>query len=90
VLWQYSFVFIAPIGLFLGLFFPLGIRKFFRENPAAIPLAYAVNGAASVISPVLASLIAVEYGLRILLVLAAMLYAATLAMCSSKDSTKKL
>jgi len=90
VLWQYSFVFIAPIGIFLGLFFPFGIRKFFRENPAAIPLAYAVNGAASVISPVLASLIAVEYGLRILLVLAAMLYAATLAMCSSKASTKKL
>lgn len=84
VILQYSFIVIVPVGIFLGLFFPLGIRKFFRENPAAIPLAYAVNGAASVISPILASLIAVEYGLKMILILAAMLYSAALVMCSFK------
>jgi hypothetical protein len=84
VLWQYSFIFIAPIGMFLGFFFPFGIRTLLKEDPAAIPLAYAVNGAASIICPVLASVIAVAYGLKVLLILAAALYAVTLAMCLLK------
>lgn len=89
VLLQYSFIVIAPIGIFLGFFFPFGIRTFFKGTPAAIPLAYAVNGAASIIGPVLASVIAVEYGLQVLLILAAVLYAATLAMCSLKRPIMK-
>ncbi len=86
VLWQYSFIVIIPIGIFLGFFFPFGIRTLLKEKPAAIPLAYAVNGAASVISPVLASLIAAAYGLKVLLILAAVLYTATLVMCLLKRS----
>lgn len=86
VLWQYSFVFIAPIGIFLGFFFPFGIRRFLGKNRTAIPLACAMNGAASVIGPVLASTIAVAYGLKALLILAAALYAAALAVCSLKRS----
>lgn len=85
---QYSFIVIVPVGIFLGFFFPFGIRTLLKGNPSAIPLAYAVNGAASVISPVLASVIAVEYGLKVLLILAAVLYVATLAMCSLKYSNR--
>ncbi|HOE17876.1 MAG TPA: hypothetical protein PLX02_09675 [Syntrophorhabdaceae bacterium] len=80
VLSEWSFLAIAPIGMFLGFFFPFGIRTLSKEDPAAIPLAYAMNGAASIVSPVLASLIAVEYGLTVLLILAAILYTAVLTM----------
>jgi hypothetical protein len=87
VLLKYSFIVIVPIGIFLGFFFPFGIRTLLKERPAAIPLAYAVNGAASIVGPVLASMIAVEYGLQVLLILAAMFYSATLAICSLKRTS---
>jgi len=86
ILSEWSFLAIAPIGMFLGLFFPFGIRTLSKEDPAAIPLAYAVNGAASIIGPVLASMLAVEYGLKVLLILAAALYSAALVICSLKRS----
>jgi len=69
-----SAVFMVPIGIVLGLFFPVGLRFLVREKTGGVPLAYAANGAASIIAPSLASVMAVAYGCNILLILAAILY----------------
>jgi hypothetical protein len=70
-----SAVFMVPIGIVLGFFFPVGLRFLISEETGGVPLAYAANGAASIIAPSLASLLAVAYGCNILLILAAVLYA---------------
>jgi hypothetical protein len=70
-----SAVFMVPIGMVLGFFFPVGLRFLISEETGGVPLAYAANGAASIIAPSLASLLAVAYGCNILLILAAVLYA---------------
>jgi hypothetical protein len=70
-----SAVFMVPIGIILGFFFPVGLRFMISKEPGGVPLAYAANGTASIIAPSLASLLAVAYGCNILLVLAAILYA---------------
>ena len=69
-----SAVFMVPIGIVLGFFFPVGLRFLVREETGGVPLAYAANGAASIIAPSLASVVAVAYGCNILLILAAILY----------------
>lgn len=60
----------------LGVFFPSGIRLFYGPGNAAIPLAYAINGAASIIAPPFASVVASAMGLRMLLLSAAGIYLA--------------
>ena len=61
-------------GVPLGFFFPTGIRLFYKKDSGAIPLGYAVNGAASIITPPLASVVASAVGLKMLLVLSAGIY----------------
>jgi hypothetical protein len=70
-----SAAFIIPLGIVLGFFFPAGLRFLIRRETRGTPLAYAANGAASIIAPSLASLVAVAYGCNVLLILAAILYA---------------
>jgi dipeptide/tripeptide permease len=71
-----SAAFITPLGIVIGFFFPTGLKFLIRrETHGGAPLAYAANGAASIIAPSLASLVAVTYGCNVLLALAAILYA---------------
>jgi hypothetical protein len=72
------FLFLVPAGLLLGFFFPCGLSFFCEGNPASVPLAYALNGCASIIAPPLASVVAVHAGCRSLLILAVVLYVAAL------------
>jgi len=69
-----SFLSIIPLGICLGFYFPAGLRFFCKEEKGLVPIAYAVNGAFSVMAPPLASLIAVTYGCTMLLVISSMLY----------------
>lgn len=69
-----GFYYIIPLGFFLGFFFPIGIRIFSADNKNTIPIFYALNGAASIVAPLLASIIGVACGLRVLLVLAFSFY----------------
>lgn len=73
-----SFYFLILPGFFLGFFFPAGIRIFCGGNARTVPVFYAVNGAASITAPLLASSIAAAYGLNILLLLAFFLYGTAL------------
>ncbi len=66
-----SIMLIAPLGFFMGFPFPLGIRTIRKE---LIPWAWAVNGSASVLSPILAVLMALLLGYNFVLFLAVVIY----------------
>jgi hypothetical protein len=57
-----SMAMIAPLGFFMGMPFPIALAIAGARNPEWIPWAWSINGCASVISPVLATLIAVHAG----------------------------
>jgi len=64
-------IIIAPLGFIMGFPFPLGIRSIKKE---LIPWAWGINGSASVLSPILAILIALFFGYNFVLFLAGLVY----------------
>lgn len=67
-------VLVAPLGFFMGMPFPLAMQRLGRDAPALIPWAWGINGCASVIGAVLATLIAMHLGFGLLLLIAVLLY----------------
>jgi hypothetical protein len=65
---------LAPLGLLMGVPFPMGIALLRRIAPRLIPWAWGVNGCASVIASVLTALIALQWGFGAVLGLAAVCY----------------
>jgi len=57
-----SFIWIAPPAFFMGMPFPLGLKLLSFSNDSQIPWAWGINGVFSVVSAVLATIIAVELG----------------------------
>jgi SAM-dependent methyltransferase len=70
-----SIVLVAPLAFVMGMPFPLGLR---RLAEADVPWAWGINGTASVLSSMLATLVAVHFGFTVLVALAAALYAAAM------------
>ncbi|MCK9291459.1 MAG: hypothetical protein WCR58_09010 [Bacteroidales bacterium] len=58
----FSIVLIFPLAFFMGMPFPIGLRLLSEHNKVMIPWAWGINGCFSVISTVLAAIIAVEAG----------------------------
>jgi hypothetical protein len=58
----------------MGIPFPLGVSRLGERAPNLVPAAWAVNGCASVISAVLATLLAIHIGFSVVLLLAFALY----------------
>jgi hypothetical protein len=79
---------LAPVGFLMGIPFPGGIRQLEADGRTAfIPWSWAVNGSASVVSAVLAALLALTFGFNWVLRLGALCYAAawlTMQMPSSR------
>jgi hypothetical protein len=73
-----SIMFISPAAFFMGMPFPLGLRKLSRINTTLTPWAWGINGCLSVISTALATIIAVEAGYLCVMLLAAISYGLTL------------
>jgi SAM-dependent methyltransferase len=69
-----SIVLIAPLGFFMGMPFPMALANISRTAPALIPWAWGINGCASVVSAILATLIAMQFGFTVLIFLAVVLY----------------
>jgi hypothetical protein len=65
---------ILPLGALLGVPFPAGLARLDSSRPGLIPWVWAVNGCASVISAVLAAMIALTWGLAVVLWAAAAAY----------------
>ena len=65
---------IAPLGFCMGMPFPLGLAAL-RIGPGELtPWAWGINGCASVVSAVLASLLAIHVGFSGVIVLAVVCY----------------
>nr|MDJ0699506.1 hypothetical protein [Woeseiaceae bacterium] len=75
-----SVALIAPLAFFMGMPFPLGLKCVAEQAPDFVPWAWGINGFASVISAVLATLLAVHFGFTAVIVLAVGLYFAAAAL----------
>jgi hypothetical protein len=74
-----SILLLAPLGLLMGMPFPLGIRLVDRVNSALVPWAWGVNGFSSVVGSILAVTIAQSYGFGLVIGLAVVVYLGGLA-----------
>ena len=81
--------FIAPLSLLMGLPFPLGLRLAQRTNPLNISWAWSINGCCSVISVVLATIIAIEFGFAAVMTAGACMYGTALAATFLMSPTAK-
>lgn len=69
-----SFLFILPLGLTLGMFFPQGIKKLGDYKPELIPWAWALNGYMSVIGSSFSIYLSIVLGFNMFILLAALIY----------------
>jgi spermidine synthase len=73
-----SVIILAPLGFLMGFPFPKGIRLTSKVAPGLIPWAWGINGCASVLSSILAVMIAISYGFSWVLVAGGLGYALAL------------
>jgi hypothetical protein len=71
-----AFILAAPIAFVMGMPFPLGMAILQQSRPHLIPWAWAINGCASVLSAILAVLLAIEIGFDGVMLCAVILYMA--------------
>ena len=69
-----ALVVIAPLAVCMGLPFPLGLAWTAAKAPEMVPWAWGINGCASVVSAVLATLLAIDLGFSVVVLLAIGLY----------------
>ena len=65
---------IAPLAFLMGMPFPLGLDVVSARSSAWIPWAWGINGCASVVSAILATLLAIHLGFIVVVLFAVMLY----------------
>lgn len=73
-----AFVVMAPLGLCLGMFMPLGLGAVGRLTTLSreyVAWGWAVNGFASVMGSVLTTLLSMTYGFRVVMIIALCVYA---------------
>jgi len=69
-----SALLIAPLAFLMGMPFPLGMSLVSDKLPSWIPWAWGVNGCASVVSAILATLLAIHIGFVFVVLIAVVLY----------------
>jgi len=69
-----SVALIAPLAMCMGVPYPTGMALLANLSEQAIPWAWAINGFASVVGAVLATLLAIHLGFAAVILLASMLY----------------
>jgi len=69
---------VAPLGILLGVPFSTGLRLVGQEAPPLVPWAWAVNGFFTVIGSVGAMILGMAFGFTVVLMIAAVCYAAAL------------
>lgn len=65
---------LVPLGILMGIPFPTGLRVLGANHPALIPWAWAINGCFSVLAPLLAILLAMAVGFKVVLWAGALAY----------------
>ena len=69
-----TIILVAPLAVAMGMPFPLAMAVLATEAQHYIPWAWGINGCASVISAVLATLLAIQLGFTAVIILALLLY----------------
>lgn len=75
-----SLLLLAPIGFLLGMCFPLGIRSARHAHEHLVPWAWAVNGVFSVFAAAASLVIAINFGLKAMMLVGAACYLANVAI----------
>ncbi|MDY0019813.1 MAG: hypothetical protein RBT47_07420 [Anaerolineae bacterium] len=78
---------LSPLGMAMGMPFPLGLRWLDARAPQAVPWAWGVNGAASVVASVLAALLSLAAGFRWVLIVGALCYAGAWGVLSGRGGS---
>jgi hypothetical protein len=68
------FVTLMPLGFFMGIPFPMGIKVLGEKNERLIPWAWAINACFSVLTPILTIILAIVFGFKIVLWLGTLAY----------------
>jgi hypothetical protein len=76
---------IAPLAFLMGMPFPLGLSQLARLSPSRVPWAWGINGCASVMGAVLATLLAIHAGFMVVVLFAVLLY--FLAAATARKAT---
>jgi spermidine synthase len=79
-----SLALIAPLAFCMGMPFPLALSRVAAHTPSLVPWAWGVNGCASVLSAIIATLLAMSVGFRAVVLIALALY--TLAAATFRTS----
>jgi spermidine synthase len=69
-----SLLLIAPLAFCMGMPFPLALSRVAASTPSLVPWAWGVNGCASVLSAILATLLAMSIGFTWVVLIATALY----------------
>ena len=69
-----SVLLIAPLAFLMGMPFPRGLGVVSNKQPSWIPWAWGINGCASVVSAILATLLAIHIGFMFVVFMAVVLY----------------
>ena len=69
-----SIALIAPLAICMGMPFPTGTMRLANVAQDSIPWAWAINGFASVVGAVLATLLAIHLGFAVVIILAVLIY----------------
>ena len=69
-----SITLIAPLGFCMGIPFPIGLSALATSPPSLTAWAWGINGCASVISAILATLLAIHFGFNAVILLALACY----------------
>ncbi|WON72524.1 SAM-dependent methyltransferase [Nitrosospira sp. Is2] len=70
-----SIALIAPLAICMGMPFPTGTMRLANTSQDSVPWAWAINGFASVVGAVLATLLAIHLGFAAVIILAVLIYA---------------
>ncbi len=81
-----SLIFVVPIGFVLGMPFPIGMRMLHGHRSSLLPVAWGVNGFASVLASATSILIATELGFASLLAAGALAYFVAAVAVSNSET----
>lgn len=76
---------IAPLAFCMGMPFPLGLSLLSRISPRLLPWAWGINGCASVLSAILAALLALHFGIAAVVLQALFFYGLAAVMFIGMD-----
>ncbi len=69
-----AFLILMPLGLFMGIPFPTGLKILGGKDKSLIPWAWAINGCLSVLAPIVTIMLAIVIGFKIVLWIGALTY----------------